>query len=415
LAIILFFAQPTAAKDADSKPRWDNETQIGAPRFDFALYHRLQEQPGYGRFDVIFEVSNDYLQFVRRDSSLFEASIDVGMTIEVKGGGEVDRQTQRLSKRVVGYDATNSKTEYLSYCFAVVQPPGQYKIRLVMTDKESGRRENAERDVTLIAPSNQEIDISDIVLMRSSEFETGSRIPNEPTVGSIPTNTKSTLFLLFDLWRQNTVNPSVAMIAVSDRVGKSVFVDTLSVVGGEALTAHAVPIDIKGLGFGKYQINLTVKSGATSLQRTAWFSVSTYGIPGTIRDLEQAVRQLKYIASPEEIKKLQEEFPSELETSFIAFWTTKFPCPGESVNGKMLEYYTRVNYSNENFSTSSAGWETDRGRTYITYGKPTDIEKSYSHEEGTAYEIWYYNSLGKRFVFRDDYGFGDFKLITPEW
>ena len=47
-----------------------------------------------------------------------------------------------------------------------------------------------------------------------------------------------------------------------------------------------------------------------------------------------------------------------------------------------VAYIIRIAYANQNFASSIPGWKTDRGRIYIKYGPPDEIE---SHP-GTSYQ-----------------------------
>src|SRR5207237_10498932 len=47
------------------------------------------------------------------------------------------------------------------------------------------------------------------------------------------------------------------------------------------------------------------------------------------------------------------------------------------------EHYRRIAYANERFASGIPGWKTDRGRIYITFGPPAEIE---SHPSGGSYE-----------------------------
>jgi len=80
-------------------------------------------------------------------------------------------------------------------------------------------------------------------------------------------------------------------------------------------------------------------------------------------------------------------------------------------NELMDEYFLRVNYANENFSTLSVdGWLTDRGRIFIKFGQPDDIERHPFEIDSVPYEVWRYYSVRKIFVFIDRTGFGDYYL-----
>jgi GWxTD domain-containing protein len=58
------------------------------------------------------------------------------------------------------------------------------------------------------------------------------------------------------------------------------------------------------------------------------------------------------------------------------------------------------------------GWRTDRGRVYIIYGPPDDIDAVLFQGEQVPYEIWYYYGRGnERFVFADRNGTGDYEQV----
>ncbi len=55
---------------------------------------------------------------------------------------------------------------------------------------------------------------------------------------------------------------------------------------------------------------------------------------------------------------------------------------GNPENDFKKEHYRRIKYANDRFSTKIPGWKTDRGRIYIEYGPPDEIE---SHPSGGKY------------------------------
>ena len=77
----------------------------------------------------------------------------------------------------------------------------------------------------------------------------------------------------------------------------------------------------------------------------------------------------------------------ERETFIESFWARRDPDPDTDVNEYREEYYQRIAYANENFSSGIPGWKTDRGRIYIMFGKPDEKE---SHPSGGSYErpVW---------------------------
>src|ERR1035438_332832 len=80
-----------------------------------------------------------------------------------------------------------------------------------------------------------------------------------------------------------------------------------------------------------------------------------------------------YIITDEErtaFKRLQTD--EEREQFIEQFWLRRDPTPDTVENEFKEEHYRRIAYSNENFASAIAGWKTDRGRIYITYGPPDE-------------------------------------------
>jgi GWxTD domain-containing protein len=118
-----------------------------------------------------------------------------------------------------------------------------------------------------------------------------------------------------------------------------------------------------------------------------------------------------YIITPEEARAFKLlKTDSERETFIEQFWRARDTDPATEENEFRREYYGRIAYANEHFSYNDApGWRTDRGRTFITYGKPDEVEPSPSGES------WIYKNLpgsggGVRFEFLDLDRKGEFRL-----
>jgi GWxTD domain-containing protein len=83
----------------------------------------------------------------------------------------------------------------------------------------------------------------------------------------------------------------------------------------------------------------------------------------------------------EAFKRLQTD--EEREKFIEQFWLRRDPTPGTPQNEFKEEHYRRIAYTNVHFADGHvAGWKTDRGRIYITYGPPDEIE---SHPAGGSY------------------------------
>jgi GWxTD domain-containing protein len=116
---------------------------------------------------------------------------------------------------------------------------------------------------------------------------------------------------------------------------------------------------------------------------------------------------VRWIITDEERKTFNVLKTDDEREQFIEqFWLRRDPDPDTDTNEYREEYYQRIAYANEKFTSGIPGWKTDRGRIYIMFGKPDQIE---SHPSGGSYdrptwegggttstypfEIWWYRYL----------------------
>jgi GWxTD domain-containing protein len=118
--------------------------------------------------------------------------------------------------------------------------------------------------------------------------------------------------------------------------------------------------------------------------------------------------QARYEVNSREKDQYKKFVGREAKARFLAeFWAHK-PL------GFKEEYFRRVVYTNENFrSLGRKGYNTDRGRVYIFYGQPDDIERHPNEAEARPHELWTYNSLqgGVFFVFVQRSQGSDYQLV----
>jgi GWxTD domain-containing protein len=88
---------------------------------------------------------------------------------------------------------------------------------------------------------------------------------------------------------------------------------------------------------------------------------------------------------------------NEEREQFIGeFWRRRDPDPDTEENEYREAYYERLAYVNEHFASGIPGYKTDRGRIYLKYGKPDEIE---SHPAGGAYQRQFHEGGGSTSVY----------------
>lgn len=144
---------------------------------------------------------------------------------------------------------------------------------------------------------------------------------------------------------------------------------------------------------------------------------------------EWITKDVAYIITPEEKKAFNQLTTDEERENFIeTFWRRRDPDPDTDENEFKEEFYERIAYANEHYTSGIPGWKTDRGRIYISFGKPDSVE---SHPSGGSYnrpsyegggstttypfEVWFYRHLdgvgdGIEIEFVDPTGTGEYRI-----
>jgi len=151
------------------------------------------------------------------------------------------------------------------------------------------------------------------------------------------------------------------------------------------------------------------------------------------RELKKAYQvwvkeDVRLIITPTEVAAFEKlETDDEREQFIKIFWDQRDPDPDTEENEFKDEHYERLAYANEHFASGKPGSVTDRGRIYIKFGKPDEIE---SHPAGDMYqratyeggstttypfEKWFYRYLsgvgsGVEIEFVDPTGSGEYRL-----
>lgn len=140
-------------------------------------------------------------------------------------------------------------------------------------------------------------------------------------------------------------------------------------------------------------------------------------------------QDVAWIITDEERKTFKALKTDDEREQFIEqFWLRRDPDPDTDGNEYREEYYQRIAYANEHYTSGIPGWKTDRGRMYIMFGKPDQIE---SHPSGGSYdrptwegggststypfEIWWYRYIegvgsDVEIEFVDPTGSGEYRI-----
>ncbi|HEY7752166.1 MAG TPA: GWxTD domain-containing protein, partial [Ignavibacteriaceae bacterium] len=132
-------------------------------------------------------------------------------------------------------------------------------------------------------------------------------------------------------------------------------------------------------------------------------------------ELDDLFAKSKYVATSNEMNQYSKLTNEEGKREFMnTFWNARDDNPDDVRNEFFLSYLKRIDESNLKYSgMGREGWKTDRGRVFLLYGDPNEIEKFPNETDTRPYEIWTYHDIegGVYFVFADLTGFSDYQLV----
>jgi GWxTD domain-containing protein len=113
------------------------------------------------------------------------------------------------------------------------------------------------------------------------------------------------------------------------------------------------------------------------------------------KDLDDLFEKAIYTRTNDEIKTYEQLKTLEAKRKFtFEFWKKRDDIPGTPQNEFKTMSFKRMGEANKLYKESfKDGWKTDRGRIYIIYGAPTEVQRFPFENETKAYEIWIYDNL----------------------
>ncbi|CAN5546012.1 hypothetical protein BH10BAC5_BH10BAC5_08780 [soil metagenome] len=362
------------------------------------------------RLDVYIEIPYDNLQFKNTSAGSHFAQI----TYTFKLTNEYDKvlMNDTYSEDI---DVSKSIKNYREDSKIIVKTfpvsPGKYNLGIVVRDKNASL--DASKNFPLnISMSGSDVYASSIMLVSNYDKNDAGKKSITPSIDNNIGNLKE-FFTFYELYNKKpeAVNESITY-SFYDQKNTEILKQTNSYLlqPGSNKIIERFPAD--NFVIGDYRLD--VKNSAGIIVSTKRLYNRWLGFPFNIKDLDLAISQMIYIARSEELNKIKaSKTEQEKEKRFIDFWKSKDPSPNTPKNELMIEYYTRIKLANEKYGSYKEGWRSDMGMVYIIFGTPSSIDRHPFDSNAKPYEVWEYYDLNRQFVFVDDSGFGDFRLLTP--
>jgi len=135
----------------------------------------------------------------------------------------------------------------------------------------------------------------------------------------------------------------------------------------------------------------------------------------TEKEIEEEFQKAKYLADKTAIYFFSQLKTPQAKKDYLKdFWNRRESSPEAEQRRLRSDYLRRVEVANERYSNyTQKGWRSDRGRVFILYGKPDEVERHQVEGSNQPYELWHYFQIENsvQFVFVDKNGFGDYELV----
>ena len=163
-----------------------------------------------------------------------------------------------------------------------------------------------------------------------------------------------------------------------------------------------------------YVINPHVKDTVSNFKSDMNVLTSEYGVMG-VEECDELFSCIRYIATSKEMDSYKSLDSLNAKREFLfKFFLARDTNPETTENEFKREFDERIKTVNAKYRTfTKKGTRTDRGRIYLIYGEPDEIDMHPNDYDRKPYEIWYYHSIegGVTFVFGDLSGYSDYELL----
>ena len=376
-----------------------------------------------GRIDIYTVIPYSSLEF-RKSGDYYGAQFDIIFQVSDSSGKKI--QSNNIERTLTENDYFKSQGgdasfEPVSVSFTL--PKGRYDVIAMVSDRYSKKEYSRSRVVNVLDFDSYDFSLSGILLVSSIE-KTDEKYKITPHINDNVGTLKDGFFAFFESYSKSA-RDSIGLIYEittegNELVSRSEYKPTAITKGTQQHYLRVIlPPDTKS---GSYVLNIiALKESSTSTANSnlpiaaAQRSIKVFRTiaDAIVIDFDKAVRQLRYVANGDEMDFINSAKTIDEKTKrFEQFWEKRDPTPRTTRNEAFDEYYLRITYANQNFGGYSEGWLTDKGMVFIIFGKPMNIERGTPYNDGRVYERWTYSS-NREFLFIDNSGFGDFRLVSP--
>lgn len=290
--------------------------------------------------------------------------------------------------------------------FGLHVPEGTYSYLLGI---HSGDKQGYQEDVIELKKENYPISdlliASEIVSDTAAAYLRKGNLKVTPHPSAVFDERYAVLFLYYEMYDivPDTSDLKISYI-IEDSSGSAVAKIPRSMKKKFASQAMNFGLPIQGLDPGTYTLAVVINDPASGkmIRKDVPFFVEGRSIGDVSYEGLPYYDQIEHLIDEAAYKQFK-SLPEEGKKMFLKkFWETH----------DYFAFAERFEYAEDEYHQGyKPGSKTDRGRIYIKYGKPDEIERSLLKiEESKPYEVWHYYN-GDEFIFVDVRGTNEYTLV----
>ncbi|MEM7370171.1 MAG: GWxTD domain-containing protein [Bacteroidota bacterium] len=394
---------------------------------------------------IYLAIPGTSISYQQEEDNMFQAKVNIDYSLEriIDGHKELyysDTYNLQLPQKIRLPDTTleSRKKGNLIQTHSIALEPGKYLFRSVSTDSSAiiPSKDSTFIEFDLPKLTGDEIGFSDIkwVAGELEKGEGGRRFAGKDEL--IPQVSNSAFinedFIVFyqEIYNADKKLEDNFLIRCVVYKGDNRLFVTETLGQGRpprSVNAYKETIDISLLSSGTYHLQVELLNQTNRVAKTYrevfWVYKSqedgTISIPladninqtevfgeYTEKELDYYLQTLLYASSQQEQNFIKALENYDQKKNFLFSFFEKRRAQDKSIQEMWNGHLVAIDYVNQEFKSSfRPGWQTDRGRVFIKYGIPYDVERHPSKANLLPYEIWRYNRLGSQtnvvFIFFD--------------
>ena len=396
-----------------------SKKMFGPPVFLYDTYIFMSHDDScHCRLDIHVAFSNDILQFIKEKQGQFTAGYDLFVHIFDKKGNQVQEKSIRKEIEAKTFEATNSRqlTNYHQISFDLIAD--KYKLVIDLTDYDTQKCLHREKEIKIESLGLNKASISDVIFADKITLDSLKNIKKiTPNLNRNFLSPNSKYWAYFEIYPENKLDSLTLSYSIIEGTNKTVVRDNQKILPKKKIYPYLLDLSKFIKNPGRFSLLIKTEQIGKISKKRIKFSTNWSNFEISQLNISTAIEVLKDYIPSKDYKFLKQSTDSVKNVWFKNFWKQRDPTPETGKNELLKEFYKRIDIANNYFTVNAKdkeGWKTDRGGIYIKYGPPSDVERQAEELNIPPYEIWFYDTIQRRFVFSDKSGFGDFQLVRIE-